>query len=141
MFLTPSLVCGTPKPTPQVAPCLSPPDVMEELDSRIAPAYNIGVDTRPTPVAFRPTVLPADSFADTIVCSEEEAATVEKVMRGQSTNVEWYHQKMGCIGGSICGQILRYQERGQINPKRLVYSVMGYKYRYMTAPNCLTGAA
>lgn len=122
------------------------PEVVPELSSVLAPSAVVSVESRPLPPALLPhgTVTSAtdarfarakDVFIEKLYYSEMDRQKIEKLTRGQSSNLEWYESRWGAITSSMIYDVNRFiNGSSKLNPDRLVKKSMGYGQRYMTAP-------
>ncbi|XP_064646745.1 uncharacterized protein LOC135499736 [Lineus longissimus] len=129
--LTPENFSDSRNPTPPPLTVL--PDKADALDPAILPARVETVKTKPLPIALHQGL--NFSFSD------DARAEIEDITKGQSNNVEWFKQKMGSLGGSIAGQVLRHERGAKISTERLVNQVMGYRYLQTTKPKMANKAS
>ena len=118
------------------------PDVCDDLSPHLVPSSVVEVKSKPLPIGLLPaeTVLP-------MVCSleekklqvlkmaslsNEEREDIEMLTRGQSSNLEWFVQRMGAITGSKAWDIIRYVAGNhKLSLERLIRSVMGYEFTHL----------
>ena len=86
------------------------PDQCDFLDPSIAPSLEVDVEWKPLPISLTPTQNIVDSncsvedkqelVLNALQYNDGERAEVERLTRGQSTNIEWFYQRMGSITAS-----------------------------------------
>ena len=117
----------------------------DSLAADIAHCQESTLESRPLPIAMihPDSVCTAAASLDvkkrelltSLSFSESEKIQVQTMTLGQNNNIEWYHQRRGCITGTKVWDIVKFQAGNtRISLDRLVRSVMGYDLDGVTIP-------
>ena len=98
------------------------PALLHALSPEIAVNQEIGVCSCPTPLTLvgacsppptMPLALALDKFLESLHFSDDDIATIETITWGPSSNINWYHQRMGSVTASTFGNVAEVHDRQQ----------------------------
>ena len=117
-----------PVPPPNATTSL--PDSMSQDDPRLLPVDLEEVESLPLPIALR-----GPNISQSVLLSDEDRSSVEKATRGQSTNVEWFRQRMGSITASSMAAVCRAcQPKSRADKGRLADRILSLHLSHMREP-------
>ena len=119
------------------------PALLHDLSARIAVNQEIAVCSFPTPIALvgacsspptMPLALAVDKLIESLRFSDDDIATIEAITRGQSSNINWYHQKMGSVTASAFGNVVKFMTGSKVSEERLVSACIDAEHDRLSIP-------
>lgn len=127
------------------APISKLPEICSYLSPYIAVGREVCVEAKPLPICFirqYADAVPENSptmedqkymLYESIRYSSLDINVIEEITRGQSTNLDWYLQRLGCVTSSKAWRVARFMGgNSRISLDKLIRSVMGYEYHTLT---------
>ena len=120
------------------------PDTVDEFSHELLFCSEIEVSNCSPPVAFLPHTVFDSSKSQgfdkekqrfihsvSVSYSGADIRRIAEMTEGQSSNVEWFSQRMGSLTASNFARILRFMASGRSNPAGLLRQIQNYRQRGM----------
>ena len=127
-------------------PTLAMPDYAMDLEnSEIVYSEEIEVNDYPTPVALlchmsMPTVNSPgfqeekERFIASVTYPQSLLDRIPELTLGQSSNIEWFRQRMGSLTASRFGSVSRFMSSGRVFPTAILQQIQNYNMRSQNTP-------
>ena len=109
------------------------PDLLEFNSELLAPAYITECESLPLPIVDLPTHF---GMSETDIhnfinqsYTSEDINRIERMTRGQRSNLQWFKKRMGCISSTLFRDVtILMGPRSRINKERIVKRVIGKEF-------------